>query len=56
MAVTIVVWPAMRFSTVIHRLLTDNGVELASRIAGLLLSAIAVQVVATAALAFAHQR
>ncbi|MGO9382111.1 MAG: MarC family protein [Mycobacterium sp.] len=55
-AVTIVVWLAMRFSTVIHRLLTDNGVELASRIAGLLLSAIAVQLVATAVLAFAHQR
>ena len=55
-AVTIVVWLAMRFSTVIHRLLTDNGVELTSRIAGLLLSAIAVQLVATAVLAFAHQR
>ena len=55
-AVTIVVWLAMRFSTFIHRLLTDNGVELTSRIAGLLLSAIAVQLVATAVLAFAHQR
>ena len=55
-AVTIVVWLAMRFSTVIHRLLTDNGVELLTRIAGLLLSAIAVQLVATAVLAFAHQR
>jgi hypothetical protein len=33
-----------------------NRAELASRIAGLLLSAIAVQLVATAALAFAHQR
>jgi multiple antibiotic resistance protein len=55
-AVTIVVWLAMRFSTAIHRLLTDNGVELLTRIAGLLLSAIAVQLVATAVLAFAHQR
>jgi multiple antibiotic resistance protein len=45
----------MRFSTVIHRILTDNGVELLTRIAGLLLSAIAVQLVATAVLAFAHQ-
>jgi multiple antibiotic resistance protein len=55
LAVMIVVWLAMRFSTVIHRILTDNGVELLTRIAGLLLSAIAVQLVATAVLAFAHQ-
>ena len=54
-AVTIVVWLAMRFSTVIQRVLTDNGVELLTRIAGLLLSAIAVQLVATSVLAFAHQ-
>ena len=56
LAVMIVVWLAMRFSMVIHRILTDNGVELLTRIAGLLLSAIAVQLVATAVLAFAHQR
>ena len=56
LAATVVVWLAMRFSTVIHRILTDNGVELLTRIAGLLLSAIAVQLVATAVLAFAHQR
>ena len=55
LAVTVVVWLAMRFSTVIHRILTDNGVELLTRIAGLLLSAIAVQLVATAVLTFAHQ-
>ena len=54
-AVFIVIWLAMRFSTVIQRVLTDNGVELLTRIGGLLLSAIAVQLVATAALAFAHQ-
>lgn len=56
LAATVVVWLAMRFSTVIHRILTDNGVELLTRIAGLLLSAIAVELVATAVLAFAHQR
>jgi multiple antibiotic resistance protein len=55
-AVFIVIWLAMRFSTVIQRVLTDNGVELLTRIGGLLLSAIAVQLVATAVLAFAHQR
>ena len=37
-------------------LFTDNGVELLTRIAGLLLSAIAVELVETAVLAFAHQR
>ena len=54
-AVFIVIWLAMRFSTVIQRILTDNGVELLTRIGGLLLSAIAIQLVATAVLAFAHQ-
>ena len=46
---------AMRFAEVIHRVLTDNGVELLTRIAGLLLSAIAIQLVAQSALAFAAQ-
>jgi multiple antibiotic resistance protein len=54
-AVFVVIWLAMRFSPVIQRVLTDNGVELLTRIGGLLLSAIAVQLIATAALAFAHQ-
>ena len=54
-AVFIVIWLALRFSTVIQRILTDNGVELLTRISGLLLSAIAVQLVATAVLAFAKQ-
>ena len=44
----------MRFALVIHRLLTDNGVELVTRIAGLLLAAIAVQLVANSAIAFSH--
>ena len=38
----------------IHRLLRDNGVELLTRIAGLLLAAIAIQLVANSAIAFAH--
>jgi multiple antibiotic resistance protein len=45
----------MRFSTVIQRVLTDNGVELLTRISGLLLAAISVQLIATAVLAFAKQ-
>lgn len=55
LAVAVAAWLAMRFSTVIHRILTDNGVELLTRIAGLLLSAIAVQLVASAVRAFAQQ-
>ncbi len=54
-AVAVAAWLSMRFADVIHRLLTDNGVELLTRIAGLLLSAIAVQLVAQSALAFAAQ-
>ena len=55
LAVAITAWLAMHFSTAVHRVLTDNGVELLNRIAGLLLSAIAVQLVAAAVRAFVHQ-
>jgi multiple antibiotic resistance protein len=55
LAVAVVAWLVMRFSAVVHRILTDNGVELLTRIAGLLLSAIAVQLVASAVRAFAQQ-
>ncbi len=55
LAVAVVAYLAMRFSTVVHRVLTDNGVELLTRIAGLLLSAIAIELVAEAAMAFARQ-
>jgi multiple antibiotic resistance protein len=54
-AVAVSAWLVMRFAEVIHRVLTDNGVELLTRIAGLLLSAIAVQLVAASAIAFAAQ-
>lgn len=45
-------WLAMRFSLPILRLIRDGGVLLVTRIAGLLLSAIAVQLVADAVRAF----
>jgi multiple antibiotic resistance protein len=45
-------WLAMRFSLPILRLLREGGVLLVTRIAGLLLSAIAVQMVADAVRAF----
>ena len=46
------IWLAMRFSLPILRLLREGGVVLISRISGLLLSAIAVQLVADAVRAF----
>jgi multiple antibiotic resistance protein len=42
----------MRFSLGIYRVIKDNGVELVTRIAGLLLAAIAVQLTADAIRAF----
>jgi multiple antibiotic resistance protein len=50
--VHVTLWLAMRFSLPILRVLRDGGVMLVSRIAGLLLSAIAVQLVADAVRAF----
>jgi multiple antibiotic resistance protein len=47
-AVVAALWLAMRFSGVILRLLRRSGVELLTRIAGLLLSAIAVQLIVDA--------
>ncbi len=47
-AVDAALWLAMRFSGVILRVLRDSGVELLTRIAGLLLSAIAVQLIVDA--------
>jgi MarC family membrane protein len=44
--VHVVLWLFMRFSIVIIRVIKDSGVTLVTRIAGLLLSAIAVQLVA----------
>jgi len=44
-AVIVVLWLAMRFAGAIRRVLHDSGVELLTRIAGLLLSAIAVQLI-----------
>jgi len=54
-AVHVVLWLTMRFSIGIIRLIRDSGVVLTSRIAGLLLSAIAVQLVAEAVRAFVTQ-
>jgi MarC family membrane protein len=54
-AVHVVLWVFMRFSIVIIRVIKDSGVTLITRIAGLLLSAIAVQLVADAVTAFVKE-
>ncbi|NUU18263.1 MarC family protein [Cellulomonas humilata] len=51
-AVHVALYLAMRFANVIHRILGDSGTILVTRIAGLLLAAIAVQLVADAVTAF----
>jgi len=50
----VVIWLTMRYSVVIIRLIKDSGVTLVTRIAGLLLAAIAVQMVANASIAFSQ--
>jgi multiple antibiotic resistance protein len=52
LAVHLCLWLSMRFANVIHRVLKDSGTTLITRIAGLLLAAIAVQLVADAVQAF----
>jgi multiple antibiotic resistance protein len=54
-AVHIVLWLFMRFSVVIIRVIKESGVLLITRIAGLLLSAIAVQLIADAVTAFVQE-
>ena len=51
-AVHVALFLAMRFANVINRILGDSGTILVTRIAGLLLAAIAVQLVADAVTAF----
>lgn len=52
LAVHLCLWLVLVFATVIHKVLRDSGVTLVSRISGLLLSAIAVQLIADAVHAF----
>jgi len=55
LAVHLVLWLTMRYSVVIIRIIRESGVVLVSRIAGLLLSAIAVQLVADAVRSFINE-
>jgi multiple antibiotic resistance protein len=54
-SVLLAVYLALRFSGVLQRVLRASGILLLSRIAGLLLAAIAVQMLADAVIAFAEQ-
>ena len=54
-AVHVVLWLFMRFSVVIIRVIKESGVILITRIAGILLSAIAVQLIADAVTAFVKE-
>jgi multiple antibiotic resistance protein len=51
-ATMVVVWLFFRFAGQVHRVLKDSGTVLITRIAGLLLSAIAVQMIANSVQAF----
>jgi multiple antibiotic resistance protein len=53
-AVHLLLYFALRFANVILRVIREGGVLLVTRISGLLLSAIAVQLIATSAIAFAR--
>ncbi len=50
--VHVAMWATLRYSSLILRLIRDSGITLVTRIAGLLLSAIAVQLIADAVRAF----
>jgi multiple antibiotic resistance protein len=54
LVVLVLVWLVLRFSGVIVRVLRPSGIEVLTRIAGLLVAAIAVQLIADAVAAFVH--
>jgi multiple antibiotic resistance protein len=54
-AVHVVIYLAMRFSVPLLRLLRDSGIVLITRVAGLLLSAIAVQLIAECVIGFVNE-
>lgn len=53
-AVLAALWLSLRFSSLLRRVLRDGGIHLLTRISGLLLAAIAVQLVANGATGFAR--
>ena len=53
-AVHLVLWLAMRFASVINKVLGEDGILLVTRLAGMLLAAIAVEILASGVFAFVH--
>jgi multiple antibiotic resistance protein len=53
--VLVVLWLTLRFAGLVRRLLGEPGIELVTRISGLLLTAIAVQLVADAVREFIRE-
>jgi multiple antibiotic resistance protein len=53
--VLVVLWLTLRFAGVVRRVLGQPGIELVTRISGLLLTAIAVQLVADAVREFIRE-
>ena len=51
----VIVFLALRFAGILNRIVRPAGVLLLSRVAGILLAAIAVQMIADSAIAFARQ-
>ncbi|GAA1621148.1 MarC family protein [Georgenia ruanii] len=56
LAVHLAIWAFMRFAGLIHRVLGDGGTTLVTRIAGLLLAAIAVQLMVDAVFVFINEK
>ncbi len=54
--VHIALWLAMRFADFIHRVLGDDGTLLVTRLAGMLLAAIAVEIMASGIFTFIQER
>jgi multiple antibiotic resistance protein len=55
LAVLLLVWLALRFSALVVRVLRPGGIEVFTRVSGLLVAAIAVQLIADAVSAFVGQ-
>ncbi|EEH65466.1 membrane protein, MarC family [Actinomyces urogenitalis DSM 15434] len=54
-ATHVVIWLSLRFSLPLHRVLGESGIRVLTRIFGLLLAAIAVQMMGDGVLAWIHQ-
>jgi multiple antibiotic resistance protein len=52
-AVLVVTWLALRYAEVLERVLKDNGIHLVTRVMGMLLVAISIELIATAVQAYA---